>query len=42
MKAAAVSMETGSALGLVNGASNGTIETAMKLQCLKVGLTNKT
>ena len=36
MKTAAISMETGSALGLADGASDGTIETAMKLQCLKV------
>ena len=38
MKTAAISMETGSArLGLADGAT----KTAMKLQCLKVGLTNK-
>ena len=42
MKAATISMETGSASGLADGVSNGTTETAMKLQCLKVGLTNKT
>ena len=42
MKAAAVSMETGLPLGLADGASNGATETAMKLQCLKVGITNKT
>ena len=38
VKAAAISMETGSASDLADGAT----ETAMKLQCLKVGLTNKT
>ena len=38
VKAAVISMETGSALGLADGAT----ETATKLQCLKVGLTNKT
>ena len=42
MKAAAISMETGSALDLADGASNGATKTAMKLQCLRVGLTNKT
>ena len=31
MKAAAVSMETGSASGLADGASNGATETTMKL-----------
>ena len=36
MKIAARSMETGSALGLADGVSDGTTETVMKLQCLKV------
>ena len=34
MKAAAISMET----GLADGMSNGATETAMKLRCLKVDL----
>ena len=38
VKAAAISMETGSASGLADGAT----ETTMKLQSLKIGLTNKT
>ena len=41
MKAAAISMETGLALGLADGTSDGATETAMKVQCLKVSLTNK-
>ena len=45
MKAAAISMETGSASGLASGladgAINGATKNVMKLQCLKVGLTNK-
>ena len=36
MKTAAISMETGLALGLADVASDGTTEIAMKLQCLKV------
>ena len=42
MKAATILMETGSASGLAYGVSNGATKTAMKLQCLKVSLTNKT
>ena len=42
VKAAAISMETGSALGLADGTSDSATKTATKLQCLKVGLTNKT
>ena len=32
----AISIETGSASGLTDGASDGATKTAMKLQCLKV------